>query len=53
MFTSIEGTYRNGKVELTETPIDIPDQTQVIVTTKHGQRLILPVFVLVAAPSAP
>jgi hypothetical protein len=29
---SIEGVYRNGKVELAELPADVPDETKVIVT---------------------
>ncbi len=29
---SIEGIYRKGKVELTEMPEDVPDETKVIVT---------------------
>lgn len=32
MLTSIEGVYRNGRVELAEAPDDVPDETQVIVT---------------------
>ncbi|MCC5625814.1 hypothetical protein [Nostoc sp. CHAB 5715] len=32
MLTSIEGTYRNGRVELTEQPIDVDEGTRVIVT---------------------
>lgn len=32
MLPSITGTYRNGKIELTEKPIDMPDDTRVIVT---------------------
>ena len=31
MITSIEGKYRNGRVELMETPENVPDETQVIV----------------------
>ncbi|MEH2298810.1 MAG: hypothetical protein V7K88_07080 [Nostoc sp.] len=30
--TSVEGTYRNGRVELTEQPTDVHEGTQVIVT---------------------
>jgi hypothetical protein len=29
---SVEGVYRNGKVELAESPGDVPDETKVIVT---------------------
>ncbi|MEH2141154.1 hypothetical protein [Nostoc sp.] len=32
MLTSVEGTYRNGRVELTEQPTDVDEGTQVIVT---------------------
>jgi hypothetical protein len=32
MLKSIEGVYRNGRVELAEIPDDVRDETQVIVT---------------------
>jgi len=32
MLTSIHGVYRNGKIELTERPHDVRDETPVIVT---------------------
>ena len=32
MLKSIEGTYSNGKIELSEVPHDISDDTKVIVT---------------------
>ena len=32
MFKTIEGIYRDGKVELTEIPGDIPDPSRVMVT---------------------
>jgi hypothetical protein len=32
MLKSIEGIYRDGKIELREAPTNIPDKTQVIVT---------------------
>jgi hypothetical protein len=32
MLKTIEGIYRNGKIELVETPSDVPDQSRVIVT---------------------
>jgi len=32
MFKTITGIYREGKVELTEQPGDVPDQTRVMVT---------------------
>jgi hypothetical protein len=32
MLKSVEGVYRNGRVELTERPEDVRDETRVIVT---------------------
>jgi hypothetical protein len=32
MLTSVEGVYRNGRVELIENPGDVPEGTWVIVT---------------------
>ena len=32
MLTSIHGVYRSGKVELKEQPVNVPDETSVIVT---------------------
>jgi hypothetical protein len=32
MHKSVEGIYRNGKVELAEVPTDVHDETRVIVT---------------------
>ncbi|GAP98882.1 hypothetical protein [Leptolyngbya sp. NIES-2104] len=32
MLTSVEGVYRDGRVELKETPSDVPEGTSVIVT---------------------
>jgi hypothetical protein len=32
MLVSVEGVYRNGRVELTENPNNIPEGTSVIVT---------------------
>lgn len=32
MLTSIEGTYRRGGIDLVETPSQIPEDTQVIIT---------------------
>ena len=32
MLKSIEGVYRNGKIELVEAPSDVRDETRVIVT---------------------
>ncbi len=32
MLTSVRGIYRKGRVELTETPENLPDEAKVIVT---------------------
>lgn len=32
MLTTVEGVYRNGQVELTESPENVAEETQVIVT---------------------
>jgi hypothetical protein len=32
MLKSVEGVYRNGRIELAETPSDVRDETPVIVT---------------------
>jgi hypothetical protein len=32
MLVSVEGVYRNGKVELSDSPDNVPDETRVIVT---------------------
>jgi hypothetical protein len=32
MLTTVQGTYHNGKIELTEQPHDMPEGTQVIIT---------------------
>ncbi len=32
MLTSVEGVYRNGKIELAEPPSNVRDETRVIVT---------------------
>lgn len=32
MLTSVEGIYRNGRIELADSPVDVPDETPVIVT---------------------
>ena len=32
MLKSVEGTYSNGKIELSETPHGLPDDTKIIVT---------------------
>jgi hypothetical protein len=32
MHTTVEGTYRNGRVELSETPHNVGEETRVLVT---------------------
>lgn len=32
MLRSVEGVYRNGRIELSETPVSVSDETRVIVT---------------------
>ncbi|MEH1815192.1 MAG: hypothetical protein V7K26_33235 [Nostoc sp.] len=39
--TSVEGTYRNGRVELTEQPTDIDEGTRVIVTFMKSDEINL------------
>jgi hypothetical protein len=41
MLRTIEGVYRNGKVELTEVPQGVPNETQVLVTFIEPQRIDL------------
>lgn len=41
MLTSIEGVYRDGKIELTELPGNVPDETRVIVTFVEPSRVDL------------
>jgi hypothetical protein len=41
MFRTIEGVYRNGKVELTEAPKDVCDETRVLVTFLEPQSIDL------------
>ena len=41
MLKSIEGVYRNGKIELAEVPTDVPDETRVIVTFLKSSRIDL------------
>ena len=41
MPTSVEGTYRNGRIELNEGPQGVPDDTPVIVTFLHGRAIDL------------
>ena len=41
MLNSIEGVYRNGKIELKETPSDVRDDTPVIVTFLRSGRIDL------------
>lgn len=41
MLKSIEGVYRNGKIELIELPDDVCDDTRVIVTFLEGDSVDL------------
>lgn len=41
MLRSIEGVYRNGKIELEEVPEDISDDTRVIVTFLESRSIDL------------
>lgn len=41
MFKSIEGVYRNGKIELVEVPSNVRDETRVIVTFLEPRSLDL------------
>ena len=36
MFTTVEGVYRRGQVELSERPENVPDESRVIVTFLEG-----------------
>lgn len=37
MLVSVEGVYRNGRIELTESPNNVPEGTYVIVTFVRSQ----------------
>ncbi len=37
MLTTLQGVYRKGKIVLKDNPIDIPDETPVIVTFLGGE----------------
>ncbi|MEH1937157.1 MAG: hypothetical protein V7L14_26325 [Nostoc sp.] len=41
MLTSVEGTYRNGRVELSEQPTDVHEGTRVIVTFMRSNEIDL------------
>ncbi|GJQ57554.1 MAG: hypothetical protein SCALA701_03550 [Candidatus Scalindua sp.] len=41
MLNAIEGIYRNGKIELTEIPKDVNDETRVIVTFLKSKQIDL------------
>jgi len=41
MLKSIEGVYRDGRIELAESPNDVPDETRVIVTFLEPRRIDL------------
>lgn len=45
MLTSVEGIYRNGRVELMEQPADISEGTRVIVTFVRSNETDLVTFV--------
>ena len=40
MLTTIQGVYRHGKIELTEKPVDVSEETLVLVTFLTGSRSI-------------
>ena len=37
MLRTLEGVYRNGKVELSEVPMDVCEETRVLVTFREPQ----------------
>ena len=39
MSTTIEGVYRDGKIELSETPRDVCEGTRVVVTCPYAGQL--------------
>jgi hypothetical protein len=41
MLTTVQGTYHNGKIELTEQPHDMPEGTQVIITFVRSNNIDL------------
>lgn len=41
MFKSVEGIYRNGKIELADIPSDVRDETPVIVTFLESKAIDL------------
>ena len=41
MLTSVQGIYRNGKIELVELPENVREETQVIVTFLHENEVDL------------
>ncbi|MDQ3815134.1 MAG: hypothetical protein M3347_14490 [Armatimonadota bacterium] len=42
MLTSVKGTYRHGQIELQELPVDVQDETPVIVTFLGDEVIDLP-----------
>ena len=42
MSKTIEGIYRDGKIELAESPCDVPDKTRVVVTFLGPATIRLP-----------
>lgn len=41
MLTTVEGVYRNGKVELTDLPSGLPEETRVLVTFLPAEQIDL------------
>ena len=41
MLKSVQGTYRSGRIELAEQPLDVPDEAPVIVTFLEPARIDL------------
>ena len=39
MLRTVEGTYRNGQIELTDLPNDVSDRTQVLVTFLDASKI--------------
>lgn len=41
MLTSVTGKYRNGRIELSEVPAEVPDDTTVVVTFVESEAVDL------------
>jgi len=52
MLTSIKGVYRNGQIELIVTPVDVPDETQVIIIFLSSPVLDLSAYGIVESQAA-